>query len=278
MRLWPPSWSKALVAVALIACASAVLKGSGSIDVPEAEIRQTVEEAMLTDDPNDCTVLYTLQFLEQTSGERGNTAIERCRDSADESPSAEEVTISSLALDGGTAMVTVEAHGGEMDGTVLRAELVRDFGRWKFNELLDADFDRPKWEAALKLDALDEGITARETDCFVARLRRKFTTAQLEQGYLAGRIDQVGLAGLSCLSAKTIRQQFRDELLESAEQDELPKPLARCLFRKMIQGRTAADLRTMLEKPDTQLQELSEIAALACVDELRQRRKSRSTI
>jgi hypothetical protein len=111
----------------------------------EDQITETIELAATSGDPKVCTEAQTVNFIQQTSGEPGDSpeqAVRQCEQDAANTP-AEEVDVTDIEIDGDSATAKAEVTGSFFDGQTLDLGLVKDGDQWKLDEFRGlADFDR----------------------------------------------------------------------------------------------------------------------------------------
>lgn len=116
-------------ALALVACG-----GSGSSD--EENIEAAIETSATASDPANCTKLETLAFSEQSSGESGKAATEKCEEEAkDPEGKAESVAVSEVEVDGSKATANAAISGGSLEGQTVSIALVEEDGQWKLDQI-----------------------------------------------------------------------------------------------------------------------------------------------
>ena len=144
-----------LAALALAACGG---DDGGSED--EDQITEAIEKSATEADASACTELQTQNFVEQTSGAKGEEAVERCREGQQEEPLAESVDVSDIEIDGDSATAVAALNGGFIDGQSLELGLANEDGQWKLDELVGfAEFDRAKY-----VDSIVQGINEETGD------------------------------------------------------------------------------------------------------------------
>ena len=230
----------------------------------EAAVRRLIETAMTTDNPSDCTVLYTQGFLEQLAGEVGAEAVDQCRDNSDGDADSESVRFRSVsaAADGYRVAVTLE--GGELGGTSFTLAVAHK-GNWKIDRLIDADVDMAKVAAAAADEARKSGANDADAQCLESRVAAGDERAY-ERAILEGRseeyAEQIFSSTVGCLSAETLRKQIAEGIRAGA--GDAPPALIECVIDRILEGRSAADLRAMLQMEDGAGAELGRQAAAEC--------------
>jgi ABC-type glycerol-3-phosphate transport system substrate-binding protein len=127
-RLLVPAFAFLIVsAFALAAC--------GSSENDEDKIVSTIETAATSTDPAECETTQTVAFMEQTTGEEGEEAVEKCEEQAKEGKNnPESVNVEEVEIEGEEATATTSFTGGTFDGQTLIVNLVQEEGDWKLNE------------------------------------------------------------------------------------------------------------------------------------------------
>lgn len=152
-------------ALALAACG-----GGGESD--EDEIAAAVEAMFASTDPEDCSNLATLAFLEQSAKATGDAAIEKCEEQVNDPGRHEEAVVGEVDVDGSTATADTEFVSGDLEGQTLTIGMVEEDGDWKLNQIQGfVEFDRTKMidsfgEALLE----DDSVTEAQAECIVERL------------------------------------------------------------------------------------------------------------
>jgi hypothetical protein len=150
-------------ALALAAC--------GGGDGDESEIEEVIETSATSTDPADCKKLNTQKFMEQTTQESGEAALEDCEEEAKEEEGAASVKVSAVEVDGSDASAEVALQGGHLDGQALELALVKDGDQWKLNEVVRfTQFDRAKL-----VEVLEEGLAEPSSE-----VDRKFAGCVIE--------------------------------------------------------------------------------------------------
>jgi spermidine/putrescine-binding protein len=127
----------------------------GSSGGDEGEIEEVIEASATTTNPADCKKLNTQQFMEQTTQESGNAAVESCEEEAKEEEGAESVSVSAVEVDGSDATADAALTGGNLDGQALKLALVKDGDQWKLDEVVEFT----KFNQAKLIEVLDEGLS-----------------------------------------------------------------------------------------------------------------------
>jgi len=121
----------------------------------EGEIEEAIEASATTTNPADCKKLNTQQFMEQTTQESGDAAVEECEETAKEDEGAESVSVSKVEVDGSDATAAAALSGGHLDGQALKLALVKDGDQWKLDEVVEFT----KFNQAKLIGVLEEGLT-----------------------------------------------------------------------------------------------------------------------
>jgi hypothetical protein len=121
----------------------------------EGEIEEVIEASATTTNPADCKKLNTQQFLEQTTQESGNAAVESCEEEAKEEEGAKSVNVSAVEVDGSDATADAALSGGNLDGQALKLALVKDGDQWKLDKVVEFT----KFNQAKLIEVLDEGLS-----------------------------------------------------------------------------------------------------------------------
>lgn len=127
----------------------------GSSGGDEGEIEEAIEVSATTTDPADCKKLNTQQFMEQTTQESGDAAVEECEEEAKEDEGAESVSVSKVEVDGSDATAVAALSGGHLDGQALKLALVKDGDQWKLDEVVEFT----KFNQAKLIGVLEEGLS-----------------------------------------------------------------------------------------------------------------------
>jgi len=153
-----------LSALSFAACGG----GSGG---DEGEIEDAIETSATSTDPADCKKLNTQEFMEQTTQESGEAAVEDCEEQAKEEEGAESAKVSAVEVDGSDATAEVALSGGHLDGQTLEVALVKDGDQWKLDEVVEfTEFDRAKL-----VEVLEEGLAEPSSE-----VNRKFGNCVIE--------------------------------------------------------------------------------------------------
>jgi hypothetical protein len=126
----------------------------GSSGGDEGEIEEAIEVSATTTNPADCKKLNTQQFMEQTTQESGDAAVEECEEEAKEDEGSESVSVSKVEVDGSDATAVAALSGGRLDGQALKLALVKDGDQWKLDEVVEFT----KFNQAKLIEVLEEGL------------------------------------------------------------------------------------------------------------------------
>lgn len=159
-----------LVAWALGACGD---EGDKPLSKDEKQIHATLNEALTTKDPDSCTRLVTLRFLEQSTAERGIAAILACRREVPGNRNAHSVSIGRVAVSGPRASADVRLKGGQLPYKTLRLGLRKPGGRWKLDRAKTATLNRAAFFRFLRkgMTSPPDAASGREADCVLRRLK-----------------------------------------------------------------------------------------------------------
>ena len=230
----------------------------------ETAVRQLIEAAMTTDNASDCTVLYTQGFLEHIAGEVGAEAVDDCRDNSDGDADSDSVRFRDVSAAAGGYRVAVTLVGGELGGTSFTLAVARE-GSWKIDRLLDADVDMAKVAAAAAGEARENGANDADAQCLESRVAAGDERAY-ERAILEGRseeyAEEIFSSTVGCLSAETLRKQIAEGIRAGA--GDAPPALIECVIDRILEGKSATDLRAMLQMDDGAGAELGRQAAAEC--------------
>ena len=231
----------------------------------EAAVRAVVTEAMTTDRASDCTRLYTQAFLQQMSGKVGSAAVADCRENSDGEADSEQISFRRVDPAGGDYRVAISMVGGDMAGSTAGLIVTRSEGPWKIDQLLDIDVDISELAAAAADKAEEEGATPAEASCFEEKVAATSETAY-ERAVIEGRGnaygEQIGLSAVDCLSAETLRKQIAEGIRRGA--GDAPEALIECVIDRIVAGKSAAELRAMLQMGNGYGYELGRQAGIEC--------------
>jgi hypothetical protein len=109
--------------------------GSGEEDA----IAEAIETSATSNDPADCAVYQTENFLEQLElTGPDESALESCEENApDPSGDPDSVEVSEISVDGETATADATFMGGAFDGSTLSLALVKTGDQWMLDELTE---------------------------------------------------------------------------------------------------------------------------------------------
>jgi hypothetical protein len=165
--------------LALCLASSLALAACGSRELGDtAEIRQVVRTAALVHEPAECSEFATQAFLEQISGQAGETAVRTCEGEAEDSGSkAESVAVANVKVRGSRATAEVIVDGQPVKSVVV---LVEDGGRWKLDEVRSQGVGKQqRWRASKRFVQL---TSPREQECIERRIAE---TSQAENDEIA---------------------------------------------------------------------------------------------
>jgi hypothetical protein len=174
----------------LVALCTVALGGCGPFSSPDeaAKVRSVLRAVFTRNEPETCTKRVTGNFLQATYDGTPETAVDACLSSQRRGgETASQIRVTSLRIDGGHAMATVQVTGGPLDGQTVDAGLVQQFG-WRLDSLRKPQPPpspkevRKIAEAAVRKGLIEaQGYTPRRADCFVRYLHRKVSDAALAE-------------------------------------------------------------------------------------------------
>jgi hypothetical protein len=273
---WAVCGTTAVVLVGFVLLGGKDSSGGGE-EAARAEIERMLSRTFTETDPAQCTEDATPEFLRQNFGGEGEDPLEECRREStdDKDTSADSVQIDSVTVDGAIARAVFTASGGGLDGSVVTVEMVHDFDRWKLDRMTDIEIDRPRFDAALReVTVNDEGITAREADCYVAALGRTYDTPALERLTLQGPEGNTVFRqlALSCLSTATVVGQFTKGLRERMAADGIPTPAVECIADSVVRSLGVKGIRELTARGASAFPSIEpqlRAAVLTCLDAYR---------
>lgn len=184
-------------AVLLTACGG----GDDSSSGDSARITDAIRNISIGSDPGACTEFATPRFLEQTEAERGDAAVDSCKqdqvDTADD-PTAVETT--AIKVEGDSATATTAFTGGTFDGQSLDLSLIEDDGEWKVDRIEDVpNLDVKKFAGAIEASVHrgSDPLNSEEAKCIGDQVR-KAGSDQLTQIILDGDSDALGALIQAC--------------------------------------------------------------------------------
>jgi hypothetical protein len=153
-----------LAAFALTACGG---DDGGSED--EDQISAAIERAATSGDPAACTEVETVNFVQQTSGEPGDSAeeaLQSCQQEAADTV-AESVDVRDIEVDGDSATAKAAVTGSFFDGQTLDIALIKEGDQWKLDEFKGfEDFDRGAMADAIRQElSREEGASPQAVTC-----------------------------------------------------------------------------------------------------------------
>ena len=247
---------RTVVATALLALLTASVGcGSSGSSTPASasdQIKAVVTRALTQSDPEFCETLATNRWLEQNFGQGGGSTLEECKfeSTLPGLPEARSVHFDALQIHGASAVARVSVSGGAADGSSMRLELVRQGHQWKFDYLSDIHIDRTRFDAAQRRDLVVQGTTGREAGCAVARVRRIFSTDQIERALVSGKTQIFGTAEVTCFGRKTLVHQFSLVVHRAAPTTQIPREILDCVIRKITGVTSTAEFRLLFAAPD----------------------------
>jgi hypothetical protein len=181
-------------ALVIVACGGG--GGGGSDD--EAQITEVITQSATGNDPADCTKLVTQQFVEQTTFQSGQAAVQSCeQDARDTSDDPDSVDVSEISVDGNNATANVAFTGGSFDGSTLSVALVKDGDQWKLDKVTGiVDFDFEGFQQGLADQLAAAGSVPKQVvDCIVNAVRDA-GEEQVKAAFLSGNGEALtGLFG-----------------------------------------------------------------------------------
>ena len=243
----------ATLLLALIAASVGCGSSASSSDSASDQIKAMVTRALTQSDPEFCETLATNRWLEQNFGQGEGSTLEECKfeSTLPGLPEARSVHFDALQVHGASAVATVSISGGAADGSTMRLELVRQGGQWKFDYLSHMQIDRGRFDAAQRRDLVAQGTTGREAGCAVGRVRRIFTTDQIERALVSGKTQIFGAAEVTCFGRKTLVHQFRLVVHHAAPTTQVPQEILDCVIRKIIGVTSTAEFRVLFAAPSS---------------------------
>jgi hypothetical protein len=188
-RLVPPAFVSLIVsALALAAC--------GSSESAEDKITGAIETAATSTDPAECETTQTVAFMEQSTGQEGEEAVEKCEEQAKEDKNnPESVDVEDVKIEGEEATAATSFTGGKFDGQTLIVNLVQEEGDWKLNEVERfKNLDREKLIAGFEagFEEAKEEIEPQLAECLIEGIEEG-NDSELEALVLGGseRIEEL---------------------------------------------------------------------------------------
>jgi hypothetical protein len=142
----------------------------------ETKVEEAIETSATTTDPADCKKLETQNFIEQTSQESGQAALEECEKEAEKEEGAESVDVANVEVNGSSATAEAALTGGTLDGQTVEVELVKEGDQWKLNEVIKfTAFDKDKLIETFKqeLSKTSNEVAPKFAKCFVGELEER---------------------------------------------------------------------------------------------------------
>lgn len=181
-RLLVPAFAFLIVsAFGLAAC--------GSSENDEDKITGAIETAATSTDPAECETTQTVAFMEQSTGEEGEEAVEKCEEQAREGKNnPESVDVEEVEIEGEEATATTSFTGGTFDGQTLIVNLVQEESEWKLNEAERfKNLDREKLIGGFKtsFEESKEEIEPKLAECLIGGIEES-SDSELEGLVLHG--------------------------------------------------------------------------------------------
>jgi len=164
------------------------LAGCSPFSSPDetARVKQVVVAVFTRDDPATCTDRVTANFLQATYGGTPETSVNACLGSQKVGGgTAQEVTFTSVKVDGGHAVATVRVVGGPLDGRTVIVGLIQQFG-WRLDSLRQPtppptpkQLRKTAYAALRKGLIQSQGFKPKRADCFVRYVQKHVSDAKL---------------------------------------------------------------------------------------------------
>jgi hypothetical protein len=169
-------------AFALAACGD----DNGGSSADQDQITAAITRAATGTDPAACTEVQTARFVQQTSGEPGDSAEEalrKCQRQAGDTV-ADKVDVSEIEIDGDSATAKAAVTGSFFDGQTLDLALVKQGDQWKLDEFKGfEDFDRDAFASSLTKEISKEGGSQQAIDCVTNQVKSS-STEDLEAAFV----------------------------------------------------------------------------------------------
>jgi hypothetical protein len=154
-----------LAAFGMAACGD----DNGGSSEDEDQITAAIERAATSGDPAACTEVETPRFVQETSGEPGDSpaaAIKSCEQDASETP-ADQVDVTDIEVEDDTATAQAAVTGSFFDGQTLDLALVKEGDQWKLDQFKGfVDFSRDAMADAIGAALTkEEGANQQAVDC-----------------------------------------------------------------------------------------------------------------
>jgi ABC-type glycerol-3-phosphate transport system substrate-binding protein len=165
----------------------------------EGEIESAIENSATEANPDNCTKLETLAFVEQNSGEKGTAAVVNCEEEAEDSTGkADSVKVTNIEIDGSKATADAALSGGSLDGQTVTIALVKE-GGWKLDQINGfAKLDVGGIVEALRGQLEESGsLTEEQTDCIVTVIEEA-DESDLEELVLNGTAPKIEADTAAC--------------------------------------------------------------------------------
>jgi len=159
-----------LAAFVLAACGD----DNGGSSEDEGQITAAIERAATSGDPAACTDVQTVNFVQQTSGEPGESpqeAVKSCEEEASETV-GDEIDVTNIEVNGDTATASATVTGSFFDGQTLALGLVKEGDQWMLDEFNGfEEFNREAMINTLR-DTLtnEEGASQEAVDCVTQQI------------------------------------------------------------------------------------------------------------
>jgi hypothetical protein len=141
----------------------------------ESQIKDAISTSVTSTDPDDCTRLETLTFMEQIHFTMGQGAVRACQqDAPDTSDDPDSVTVTNVVVHGTDATADVTFHGGGFDGSTLAMALIKQGGQWKLDQITAIPrFDLARFETAFTQRlSRDQQAPAQSLQCIRDQLNK----------------------------------------------------------------------------------------------------------
>jgi hypothetical protein len=169
--------SLAVVAAAVLAAfALAACGGDDGGSEDEDQITAAIERAATSGDPAACSEVETVNFVQQTSGEPGDSAeeaLQSCQQQAADTV-ADSVDVRDIGVDGDSATAKAAVTGSFFDGQTLDIALVKEGDQWKLDEFEGfEDFDRGAMADAIGQELSREGASPQAVTCVAQQIENQ---------------------------------------------------------------------------------------------------------
>jgi hypothetical protein len=191
-----------LVPLALLVLAALTLSacgGGGSSN--EDKISKTIETAMTTSDPSNCTELATQRYVEQNTTEKGKAALKACEAEAEAGgEEAEAVSVSNVSVDGSKATAEAEFEGGPIGSQSVELALVEEDGEWKLDQIEGfAKYDGKALGEAFQQNFEEEPgeLSPEQAKCISGKVAG-LSQAEAEEVFFGGSAEKIIELAQSC--------------------------------------------------------------------------------